>query len=370
MAIFNPATSDSLTRKEWALAADLLVESLNETYFAQANLMGDSENDMVRVFTNLKKGKGDRLDYQLRMQLTGAGATEGQALVGAEEAQTYLNDQLYINELRHAVKVPGKASIARQRTNIDQYEDAKPSLQDWFSVRFDTWAANQLAAYTPQTDTKYTGLNAVASIDSNHVVRPGAITTDEGLGSSNIFTLDLIDKALNKARTLTYNPLRPIKIGGKSYFVCFIHPNQEYNMVTSTTTGGWLDVQKAIINGGALAESGLLNGALGVYKNVIIHSWSRIPLGVNSSTSTSSVSNTRRAVFAGAGALALAFGNATPDMGENGVPVSFEEEKQDYGKEVGIAGGLIGGMKACTFPIGGTTTSFGRIIIPTYAAAP
>lgn len=370
MAINIPATGDSYTVKKYAIASQLLVESISETFFADKSMIADDDSNVIRLVNNLSKGKGDTLNYQLRLQLTGAGATEGQALVGNEESLQYLNDSITINSLRHAVRVPGDTHIGKQRTEFDQYEDARPALKDWFAVRIDTWAANQLAAYTPQTDSKYTGLNSVTSIDTNHVVRPSTITADESLTSSHPFTLDLIDKALNKARLLTNNPLRPIKIGGKDYYVTFIHPNQEYNMVTSTTTGGWLDIHKAILQGGALADSGLLNGALGVYKNVIIHSWSRVPQGVNSSTSTTAITTVRRAIFCGAGALTMALGNATPSLGEDGLPIRFAEDGFDYGDEDGVAATLVGGLKAATFSIGGTSTSFGRIVIPTYAVAP
>ena len=370
MAIYNPTTSDSLTVKRWAAGATTWVESIAETFFASRNLMGTDGRNIVQLMEDLTKGKGDNITYQLRTQLVGTGKTEGQALVGNEEAISYLYDSIGINELRHAVKVPGKRSIHKQRTNVDQYEDAKPALQDWFRTRFDTSAFNQLCAYTPQTDTKYTGLNSVVSIDSNHVVRPSTITADESLTASHIFTLDLFDKALNKAVTLSNNPLRPVTIGGDDFYVGFIHPHQQYNMVTATTTGGWLDVAKAKAQGGYLAESGFLNGSLGVYKNIIIHSSTRITAGVDSSTSTTAVADVRRAVLAGANALTMSFGNALPEMGEDGLPLAYDEEIQDYGHEVGVAAGTIFGLKAATFAFGGTNTSYGRILIPTYATAP
>lgn len=370
MAIYNPTTSDALTRKLWAAGNDTWVESLSQTFFASRNLIDTSGNNIVKLMTDMSKEKGDNLTYPLRTQLTGTGKTEGQALVGNEEALSYLYDSLYINELRHAVKVPGKRSIHKQRTNIDQYGDAKSALMDWFRNRFDTTAFNQLCAYTPQTDTKYTGLNSVTSIDTNHVVRPSTITDDTNLTSSHIFTLDLVDKALNKAVTLSNNPLRPITVGGDSYYVLFIHPHQQYNMVTSTTTGGWLDVRKALATGGAIAESGLLNGSLGVYKNVIIHASTRITQGVDGTTSTTAVSTARRAVLCGASALTLSFGNALPELGEEGLPLAYDEEIQDYGHEVGVAAGTIFGAKAAKFAFGGTDTAYGRVLINTYAVAP
>ena len=78
----------------------------------------------------------------------------------------------------------------------------------------------------------------------------------------------------------------------------------------------------------------------------------------------------RRAVLCGANALTMSFGNALPEMGEDGLPLAYDEEIQDYGHEVGVAAGTIFGMKAATFAFGGTNTSYGRLLINTYAAAP
>lgn len=370
MAAYTPSTSDSLAKKLWATEADMYVESIYETFFGSRNLIDSTGNNVVKIFEDLSKGKGDKITVPMEMQLTGAGKTEGQALYGNEEALVYNTDSLLINELRHAVLVPGEDTIYDQRLNFSQYQQAKPLLQTWFRQRLDVTMFNQLCAYTPQTDTKYTGLNSVTTIDTNHVVRPSTITDDSSLTAAHVFTLDLIDKALNKAVTLSNNPLRPITVGGDEYFICFIHPHQQYNMVTSTTTGGWLDVHKAYAQGGALAESGFLNGALGRYKNVIIHATPRISQGVDLATPTTAAASARRAVLCGAGALQLAFGNAYPKMGEDGLPIKFKEEVQDYGEYVGVAAGTIFGAKAATFSIGGTSTSYGRIIIPTYAVAP
>ena len=49
---------------------------------------------------------------------------------------------------------------------------------------------------------------------------------------------------------------------------------------------------------------------------------------------------------------------------------TFDEEVQDYGHEVGVAVGTIFGAKAATFTWSGTATSYGRILINTYATAP
>lgn len=370
MAVYQPTTSATLTRKLQATAADMYVESIYETFFGSRNLIDSTGNNVVKLFEDLSKEKGDQITVPMLMQLTGAGKTEGQALVGNEEALSYNTDSVYINELRHAVNVPGSTSIYDQRLNFSQYESAKPLLQTWFRQRLDVSMFNQLCAYTPQTDTKYTGLNAVTSIDSSHIVRPSTITDDTNLTASHIFTLDLVDKALNKAVTLSNNPLRPITVGGDEYYILFIHPHQQYNMVTSTSTGGWLDLAKSKITGGYLAESGIANGALGIYKNVIIHSTPRITAGVDGTTPTTAASSARRAVLCGAGALQLAFGNAYPNMGEDGLPIKFNEEIQDYGEYVGVAAGTIFGAKAATFSIGGTSTSYGRILISTYAVAP
>lgn len=82
---------------------------------------------------------------------------------------------------------------------------------------------NQVCGYTPQSDTKYTGLNSVTAPTSGRKIVAGSGSNDEDITSSDIFTLDLIDEAVEKAK-VGNNMVRPIRIGGQPKYVIYLHP--------------------------------------------------------------------------------------------------------------------------------------------------
>lgn len=360
MAIYNPTTADAITAKQW-VERKTLAEAIRETYLYR--FMGSDDSSIIHVKDDLSRKKGDAVNFQLRARLTGRGRTEGETLKGNEEALTYYNDSVSINELRHAVNVPFEGNIHAQRTFVQQYEDASPALRDWYAERLDTWFFNQICGYAPQTDTIYTGNNAITVVDSGHLVYPAAITADENLTSSNTFTITLIDKMVTKARNATF-PIRPVRVNGEEKYVLFIHDYQEYSLRTEADASGaitWFRINEAAMQGGNTARNPIYTGAIGEYNGVVIHRTPRVTLGVTSTASTTSVANVRRAALCGAQAAGIAFG-----QGYSSGSFSMKEETEDYEHEIGVGGCLIAGLKRTIF----NSATYGAIICPTYAAAP
>ncbi|PSA75925.1 hypothetical protein BT094_11890, partial [Corynebacterium diphtheriae] len=88
---------------------------------------------------------------------------------------TYTDDVL-IDQLRHAGRSAG--NLTEQRSPFSIREEARSGLTDWWATRKDVSLFNQLCGYTPQTDTRYTGNNAVISATSTRVVRQDAVAND------------------------------------------------------------------------------------------------------------------------------------------------------------------------------------------------
>ena len=134
---------------------------------------------------------------------------------------------------------------------------------------------------------------------------------------------------------------------------------QVTDMRASTSTGQWLDIQKAAMTGGEISDNPLFDGSLGVYNGVVIHSDVRVTQGVNSSTGAA-VTTVRRAVVCGAQAGVIAFGR------DNG-PSKFTwvEELFDYENQIGVSAGSIFGMKKAVF----NSADFGVVTLSTYAVA-
>jgi N4-gp56 family major capsid protein len=339
----------------------LWAQSINENPLSK--LVGDSKNALIYRHSELEKGAGSRLTYSLKRLMTGRGITGDNILEGNEEGLNFFQDDIFIDQLRHATRSAGKMSEQRVPHNIRN--EGTDSLGLWLADRNHLSMMNHLCANIAQSDTAYTGFNSVTAIDANHIVADSDRTIgDQSLSTSaNIFDIRLIDACKVRAQTLrflssTESNLRPLRIDGEDKYVMFLHPTQARDMRNRTDSGQWLDITKAVYQGSKM-NNPIYDGALGEYNGVILRESVHVQQGL-ASTDGSSVTNTRRAVFCGAQALTLAYGGD----GETAVG-KYREELFDYGNQLGIAAGLIWGCKAATF---NSTQSHGRIVVPTFAA--
>ena len=259
-----------------------------------------------------------------------------------------------------------EGTIDVQRVPFSLREQAKDGLRDWYADRLSLMAFIHFSGYTAPTidfegstinlSSKYYGFNSPIAPSSSRIIRAGAQSDDQSLTSADIFTLDLIDKAVEKAKTA--NPkIRPVRVDGGSHYVMYLHPYQVTSLRTNTSTGQWLDIQKAAEKRGS--SNPIFDGSLGVYNNVILREAEHVVQGVNSSTGAK-VTNVRRAVLLGAQAAVCSFGmKFTPEK------YDMREELFDYQRELGVSVHSIFGMKKTVF----NSVDFGTIVVSTYAAA-
>jgi N4-gp56 family major capsid protein len=352
MAATNYGVNDPLAVKLWS--KKLSVEVLKETWIMQ--FAGVGSDNMVQIKDETSKSAGDKVTYGLRMQLVAAGIQGDGTLEGNEESLVTYSDAVLLNQLRNAVRSAGRMS--QQRVPFSVRDEALSGLRDWYADRFDQSGFNQLCGYTPQVNTSYTGNNATITVDANHHKFTNN-TVDQSIASTSTFVLSVIDSAVEAAKTLT-PAIRPVKSGGKSYYIGFLHPYQVTDMRIATSTGQWLDIQKAAMTGGEIDDNPIFDGSLGVYNGVILHSDFRVTPGVDGTTATTSVANVRRAVLCGAQALMLAYGR---DNGPN--RFTWVEELFDYENELGVSVGCIFGMKKTVF----NSADFADVVMSSYAIA-
>jgi N4-gp56 family major capsid protein len=332
----------------------LFHEALKSTWAYK--FMGEGSDSLCQVMTDTQKGPGDRVRVTLRMLLTGNGVIGDGTLEGNEEALTTYTDDIFIDQLRHAVRSGGKMS--EQRIPFSVREEARVGLQDWWADRIDSWFMNQLAGSALQGDIKRTGLQAITQPSTNNILygTDGNNTTEASINSvsaatANILSLPMIDELVLTAKTLSPQ-IRPIRMKGEDYWCLFVHPEQSYDLRTNSTTGQWLDIQKAAMQGGDVTNNPIFSGALGMYNNVIIHESTRVPRG-GSTTGSGTQTSVRRAIFCGAQAAAVGFGR-----GYGASRMSWVEELFDYGNQLGVSAGLIGGLKKMRF----NSQDFGTIV--------
>lgn len=327
----------------------LFREALKQT--TMAKYMGEGSDNMIQVLNDTKKGPGDSIRYQLRMQLSGNGVLGDGTLEGNEEALSVYTDTALIDQLRNAVRSGGKMSD--QRVPFSVREEARMGLQDWWADRLDTAIINQLTGMSSITDTRLTGSNATIAPTSTRQILFGAGSpgTEASISTTATMTLAAIDAAVATAKTVS--PLiRPIMVNGSPHYVMFLHPYQVYALRRDATAiSGWLDIQRALVQGGDKSNP-IFTGALGIYNNVILVENTRIPLGTT---------NVRRALFCGAQAGVFAVGqDNSPEK------MSWVEELFDYENQLGVSAGMIYGVKKSVF----NSVDFGTIVVSTYATAP
>jgi len=347
----------------------LVAEAYRNTKFG--SMIGSGEDAIVQEKTDFKKNAGDNVTCGLVVQLQGDGVQGDSTLEGNEEALQFYDDKLRIDQLRHASKIKGR--MTEQRVPYNLREVSKTRLGEWWGRRMDLSLANQLCGNTAATDTRFTGNNATLAPSTNRIIRAGGVANDNSLTSADTFTLELVDIARVQAENFSIENstgpvIRPVMVDGSAMYVMFLHDYQVHDLRRSTSTGDWMDIQKAAMAGGDVATNPIFTGALGVYNGVVLHKWSRITNGVHASTGAA-VANTKRAVLCGAQAATIAFGS------ENGATrYTWKEEMFDYGNQFGVAAGCIFGLKKTKYiPADNSSTNaedFATLVVSTYAAAP
>lgn len=365
MATTTYGVNDALAVKLWA--KELAHEAVKATEIYP--LLGTGPNSVIQEKTETKKSSGDRVTIGLRMQLSQDGLSESDTAEGNGEALTTYHDNLLINELGANVGVAHPDNtIDAQRVPFNLREEAKDGLVDWWARRISVSFFNQVCGNNASSGTgypsssKYTGLNTVTAPSTGRILRVGAGATDESTGGSsgNTFTLTIIDSCVELAKTggtAGLPRIRPIRIDGGDHYVMYLHPSQVTSLRTSTSTGQWLDIQKAAMAGGMVSNNPIFKGSLGMYNNVILRESEQIPNGITSTTGALNTS-TRRAVFLGAQAAAMAFGK---NSGEN--KFRWNEELLDHKRRLEVSGWSIFGLKKLVF----NSTDFGSIVVTSYA---
>jgi len=365
MAVQSFSTSNALVPQQWSegLEAEVLKK------ISYTGLIGKRSDALMQWKDSLSNKPGDTETIGLRMQLNSKPKSSSDAVENNEQTLTLYNMSYTIDEVVDAVRF--KNVIDRQRVNFDMRDEAKAALADQLSAAWDTSMFAQLAGATYQSGT-FAGHNtpldhqAVAStghfISCDSASAATLIQGDESLASGDAFTLEFLDLAIEKAKTLS-PAIRPAKIDGfdRPLYVCFLHPYQVTQLRTTAPSGtNWSGIQMAAMAGGKVNDNPLITGALGVYNDVLLIESTRVPQGVNSSTGVE-VDDTRRAIFCGAQSAVIGWGRL------GGTPRRFRwvEKQFDYDREYGVAAGFLGGIKLTQF----NSAPFANIVISSYATA-
>lgn len=343
----------------------LFREALKETYIGK--FIGNNSSSLVQMLTDTQKGAGDKITFGLRMQLNQAGVSGDNTMEGNEEALSFYNDSVTIDQLRNAVRSQGRMS--EQRVPYSMREEARMALTDWMSNAMDLGFFNQICGNTGETDTRKTGMIATVAPTTaagagdgiSRLIVGGSHDAETSLSATTTHAITLRDLDVAVARAKTMSPvMKTLRIKGEDYYVAFIHPYQTYQLRGQTNSGQWADIQKAAIQGGNITGNPIFTGALGVYNGVILHESTRVP-NIVGTPASGTTANFRRGALCGAQAAAIAFGQ---DNGPN--RTTWNEKMFDFGNQLGVAAGVIWGLKKSVF----NSTDFSSVALAGYAPAP
>jgi N4-gp56 family major capsid protein len=351
-------------------SATLYVDQVRESYFgSRFEGAGQTPNTPIQVLTDLASEAGDTIRFDLSKQLRGRATYGDDRLDGKEEALRFAQDSLIINQVRFGASAGGRMS--RKRVLHDLRQVARARMSEWWG-RWNDELHSMTAAGARGVNEDfiegldYTGIpdtQVFQAPDAAHTLYGGVATSKASLASTDKMTLLLIDKLQTAAKTrgggsTDESRIKPIRIDGGDHFVFLIHPFQEYDLRTNTSTGQWLDIQKAAA--GAEGRKGpIFKGGVGMYNNAVIHVHETVirfsDYGAGNNVDAA------RAIFMGRQALTKGYGSPGNDL-----RMKWHEEMKDHDNEVVMSSSCIKGVKATQFE----NKRFGMLVADTAAADP
>lgn len=347
-------------------------DTSQKSYFNQRFMARGAEAEVpIQILTDLETDAGETISYDLLAELRMAPVEGEDVLEGKEEAQRFYTDSIYIDQARCGVNTGGR--MTRKRTLNNLREKAKRQQSSWWARLQDELTFIYLSGARGINANfllplGYTGRagNALVTPDSNHQMFGNDATAFNNIDATDKFDLRMIDRAKTKADSqgggATNIPvLQPCKFDGNETYVCVMHTFQEDDLRSNTSTGQWLDIQKA-----AAASEGrnnpMFKGGLGMYRNVVLHSHRNV-IRFNNAGAGANV-EAARALFMGSQAAVVAYGS--PGTNQR---YDWNEETRDNGDKVVITTSSIFGIKKVTFTTEVGPQDFGLFALDTAAAS-
>lgn len=354
---------DPKAAKKWS--ASLAVDQVKKSYF-EKKFIGTSENSVIQRKTELESDSGDRISFDLSVQLRGEHTEGDQRLEGREENLRFYTDEVIIDQARKAVSAGGKMS--RKRTVHNLRSVAQGRLGDYWSRFMDEIIFMYLSGARginkdflfPLAYNGHAG-NPFQAPDDGHILYGGSATSKATITNTDVMSRDLIERAAVQATMLqAQDPeaanMVPVSMEGEERYVVVMSPFQAHDLRTASGSE-WLDIQKAAA-GAEGRNNPIFRGSLGMINNVVLHSHRNAirfsDYGAGGDLAAA------RALFLGRQAGVVAYGTT------QGMRFSWKEELKDYENEPTVASGCIFGFKKTRF----NNKDFGVLSLDTYAKDP
>lgn len=354
---------DAKAQKKWS--GQLFVDILHKSYFDR-KFVSTSDNAPIQRLTDLESGPGDKVSFDLSVQLRGKPTYGDNRADGKEEQLKFFTDEVNVDQMRHPVSAGGR--MTRKRVAHDLRKIAKNRLSDYWAKFIDEMHFIYLSGarginedFIETTDWAGHAQNPIQAPDTSHLLYGGSATSKASLTATDTMSKALIERAAVKARMMraqdpsTAN-MMPIQINGESHYCCVMSPFQEHDL-RNENQSEWLEIQKAAAGAEGRANP-IFKGGLGMINNVVLHShesairFNDYGAGANVKAS--------RALFMGRQAGVVAYGTS------GGLRYTWKEEVKDYGNEPTVIAGTILGVKKSRF----NGKDFGLLSLDTAAKDP
>lgn len=260
--------------------------------------IGPSEDAVIQVNKDFLKEQGDKITFAIRALLTGDGQTDDGTYSTNSEAMTFYNMDVQLHERGHSVALSG--NMTEQAAYAKLRPKGMAALREWSGI---VQGADIISALSGLVTKKHiagcrTGENAVdasssqiATVNQTALTKSATATRWFGGGqnssgtvarvatdalinstSNHLFGTDVIEYVHRMAvRTVdasgnAVNPLRPIMIKGKSYYLMLIDQYQKKQLQNDTK---WkAATQNALPRDES--KNWLFTGADGVWDGVVV----------------------------------------------------------------------------------------------------
>jgi N4-gp56 family major capsid protein len=308
----NTLFNSSLEVSRWR--NELYTQAKKDTYFSR--FFGGA-NSIIHVKDDLKAAKGKDITFGLKMKIEGDGVTGDNTLAGNEVAIDTYSQTITLDQLRQGIMSTGK--MHNKKVLIDFRSEALDSLKVWFAETMEQDMVDVLSASATRSLT----FDASASAGSQYV------TTKPTMAAGDVITTAGISRlaAMAKLGDSTHGKMRPVRVGGKDYYVLVLHPEAAHELKMDST---FMAAQQYAMPRGS--DNPLFSGALGAWDGVVIHEHDMVK---KYATGVNHCGN----LFLGAQAGCAAFG------GDH----AWHEELVDRGNKLSVSASIIYEFAKTTF---------------------
>lgn len=347
MSIYSVSSADVQTRKAWS-------EVVHQDITTDTEIVSDAVSAGIIVTKDdLSKGKGDEVKFHFTPRHSGAGFIDDQTATGSESIPTYYQDIVNLHYFREVFAIPDEGTISTQRVTFDLPKQVYITLRNWMKEKMVVGTLNQLAGnvassitydgttYTGATELlKITGGNTCTAASTNQIIRANQLSTDTLVAADTTATMSLAYILEAERRARVNRPyIKELEGQGDIKYRLYVHADGYLQMLNDTASPYTMrDIYYNNIAGGKGATMGK------AFSQTEIIVTDKVPYGV---TSTTADTTSRRAIFCGQEAAALAYGKGFTANGKTTPGFLFKEDTTDvqHNRRISI-GGMWGVSKA------------------------